>query len=533
MKKIITVFIFIALYSCNLEEKVYSELLEETYEFGADEIYGIIGPCYSSLRGLFSNVNTRYYITQEITTDESVRPANASGWDNAGIWRVLHQHNWTTELWQLNDSWEYLYMGAIHSTRIIELLQQEDRVPMPSGVNRESLIAEMKVARAFYHWLILDNFGDAPIVKTISQTLPDNTPRENIFQFVIDEINSALPYLSEEKGGKMYGRFNKWAAKSLLANIYLNAEVYTGHAYWDTVIDICNEIINSNLYELDSDYRDFWATHNEGSLENIFVVPFHETLATGFQAHNISLHASNRATYNLMSSPFGAGGFCAVPQFIDTYDPEDKRLGYTWIIGPQYASDGVTPVYCSYEKVGQPLVYTKELPDGIYQGENEGYRAGKWEVAKGARGQLNNDFPVFRYAGTLMMKAEALLRSGKSDQAAEIVTIVRQRAFDDPKKAKVTGSQLEEDSSYEWGYVENYEIVEPGNQDPVQYGRFYDELGWEFALETTRRRDMIRFGTFTKKSWLSHKPNGEYRTIFPIIQRAIDANPNLKQNPNY
>jgi hypothetical protein len=157
MKKIITVFIFIALYSCNLEEKVYSELLEETYEFGADEIYGIIGPCYSSLRGLFSNVNTRYYITQEITTDESVRPANASGWDNAGIWRVLHQHNWTTELWQLNDSWEYLYMGAIHSTRIIELLQQEDRVPMPSGVNRESLIAEMKVARAFYHWLILDN----------------------------------------------------------------------------------------------------------------------------------------------------------------------------------------------------------------------------------------------------------------------------------------------------------------------------------------------------------------------------------------
>jgi hypothetical protein len=26
---------------------------------------------------------------------------------------------------------------------------------------------------------------------------------------------------------------------------------------------------------------------------------------------------------------------------------------------------------------------------------------------------------------------------------------------------------------------------------------------------------MIRFGTYTTKSWLSHKPNGEYRIAFP------------------
>jgi hypothetical protein len=61
----------------------------------------------------------------------------------------------------------------------------------------------------------------------------------------------------------------------------------------------------------------------------------------------------------------------------------------------------------------------------------------------------------------------------------------------------------------------------------------YDELGWEFAWETYRRRDAIRFGVYTRKSWLSHKPQGEYRSVFPIPEQVITSNPNLVQNPAY
>ena len=60
-----------------------------------------------------------------------------------------------------------------------------------------------------------------------------------------------------------------------------------------------------------------------------------------------------------------------------------------------------------------------------------------------------------------------------------------------------------------------------------------DELGWEFAWETFRRRDLIRFGVFTTKSWLSHKPQGNYRSVFPIPESVLISNPNLKQNPDY
>ena len=133
-----------------------------------------------------------------------------------------------------------------------------------------------------------------------------------------------------------------------------------------------------------------------------------------------------------------------------------------------------------------------------------------------------------------MMKAECLLRTGEEDEAATVVTEVRQRAFyDNPEKASVTGQNLLANSKYEYGYVEDYVITDYGNTDEVEYGGFLDELGYEFAFEFHRRRDLIRFGVFTKKSWLSHTPNGDYRAVFPIPQDALDSNSNLEQNPNY
>jgi starch-binding outer membrane protein, SusD/RagB family len=133
-----------------------------------------------------------------------------------------------------------------------------------------------------------------------------------------------------------------------------------------------------------------------------------------------------------------------------------------------------------------------------------------------------------------MMKAECLLRTGQAAQAAVIVTQVRQRAFKNTAaKATVTGAQLTANTKYKYGSVDNYVISEPGDQAPVEFGGFYDELGYEFACEWGRRRDMIRFGTYSTKSWLSHKPQGPKVNLFPIPQSFLDANPKYLQNPAY
>jgi hypothetical protein len=148
---------------------------------------------------------------------------------------------------------------------------------------------------------------------------------------------------------------------------------------------------------------------------------------------------------------------------------------------------------------------------------------------------MSNDFPFFRYAEVLMMKAECLLRTGNSAEAAVLVSQVRaQHGFTrNPAKAVVTGAELMGNTRYQYGYVENYQVVDPGNTAPVPYGRFLDELGWEFAWEGHRRRDMIRFGTYTTKSWLSHKPQGITALFFRYPRSRSAPIPTLSKTPDY
>ena len=39
----------------------------------------------------------------------------------------------------------------------------------------------------------------------------------------------------------------------------------------------------------------------------------------------------------------------------------------------------------------------------------------------------------------------------------------------------MTDEQLKENSAYQWGYVEDYNVAEPGDQTPVQFGRMFDD----------------------------------------------------------
>jgi hypothetical protein len=230
----------------------------------------------------------------------------------------------------------------------------------------------------------------------------------------------------------------------------------------------------------------------------------------------------HRYVFNMTAQPWG--GSSANPQFINSYSPGDKRFDDTWLHGDQInATDGSVVI-----------TLVNKMPSIYYCEFGEGYRVCKYEIANGCKSNMSNDFPYFRYADVLMMKAECLLRTGKSDEAATIVTEVRARDFDDPTKAAVTGAELEGNTTIQYGTLdENGNVDAPGDQTPVKYGRFLDELGWEFAAEARRRTDMIRFGVFTTKSWYNHTPQGDYTKLFPIGLEELNTNPNLKQNPGY
>lgn len=522
----------VSLLSCSndLNETVYSKITEQTYDYTVEDFAPSVASVYSYLRSFTDHWG--YFSAQEATTDAIVMPPNASGWDDGGVYRRMHYQTWNSEQDHVKNIWSKFYQGALLCNKVIEQIET-GVIPASSDAEKTIGLAELRAMRAYYYWQICDNFGDAPLVTTTSMELPSKNTRKEIFDFVEKELQEVIPSLSEDVGGNNYGRMTKWAAKVLLANLYLNAQVYTNEAQWDNCIAQCDDIINSGKFSLADNYKDpFRVSGTESCKEIIFTIPFDENLAGGNSIFMFSWHGELKKKYNTEATPWGCGSAMGVGQFIDTYNNEDSRLADSWLMGEQLAADG-SPLYGTYDKMGKPLVYTKDLPSGNYTSETEGYRMNKYEVEAGSQSSSNTDIPLYRYAEVLMMKAECLLRLGKPGAGA-LVTQVRQRAFkDNPKLATITDTQLGENSSYQYGYVENYKIVDKGNTNPIQFGRMYDELGWEFAWEMHRRRDAIRFGVYTAKSWLSHKPKGDYRSVFPIPETVLTSNPNLEQNPTY
>jgi len=537
--KIAVIAIFmIGISSCtDLKDTSYNQVISSEFVPTSSDIPALTGAPYVDWRGLLLQWNTLYR-AQEVSGDEMLTPARPNGWVDGGVYRRIHEHTWTTDDDIVINVWTRAYQGITNCNRIIYQVQTKS-IPV-AAKDTTSLIAEMKLLRASYYWVLCDMYGNVPIVDRFDVPigyLPKQNTRKEVYNFIVTEILANANKVSSKNDQTTYGKFNKWAGLTLLAKMYLNAEVYSGTPAYDKCIAICDTIINAKgttKIDLESNQRNVFITENQNSKEIIFALPFDSKYVSdwnSFDVHMQTLEPENQATYNLESSPWG--GVCAVPQFISTFDLEDSRYQDNYIKGQQFKANGDSIFGTMGVFTGKPLAYRNYLPGVDISDEVDGFRLGKFEIAMGATNRLSNDWPLFRYADVLMMKAESMLRTGDADGAAVIVSQVRQRNFkSNPAKAVVTGADLLKGSSFDYGLRNHLVTTEEGGAD-IKYGRFLDELGWEFNQEARRRSDMIRFGVFTKKSWLSHSPNGDYRALYPIPRTEIAKNTNLVQNTGY
>lgn len=517
-----------------LLDESYSQVVSEKYSPTNDaDISYLVNAAYIPWRQtmLLWNGVVR---SEELCADQDVIPARLGiGWVDGYIYKRWHQHVWTTEDDGVLQGWERTFEGINTCNRLLS--QIEDGVIGVTGDAKTELVSELKVLRASYYYILCDLYGNVPIVTDFKDTnLPQQSTRKEVYDFIVREITENINNLSETARGYYYGRFNKWAAYTLLAKMYLNAEVYAGTAQWNECVAACDQVINfaksSGEYGLESDINAPFLTENENSKEIIFGLPFDEVYVTDWNAfdfHMYTLAPENQDTYQLKARPWG--GVCAIPQFIDTFDPDDQRLADWYITGQQYSYSGDSLFEST---TGVPLDYPNVVPSIDESYPYQGYRWGKFEYAIGITNRLSNDWPQFRYADVLLMKAEALMRAGKPGAGA-LVTEVRQRAFGaNPAKAVVTDADLNAGSSYDYGRRDTYSTTYEGGAD-IKYGRMLDELGWEFCQEGRRRQDLIRFGIFTTKSWFSHDASDATKNLYPIPNKIMLTNSNLKQNPGY
>ena len=129
-------------------------------------------------------------------------------------------------------------------------------------------------ALSYYH--AMDLFGNVPFVDEtdpIGVFTPDQITRSDLFDWIEAELLSIEDNLLEP-ASVPYGRASKAAAQTLLAKMYLNAEVYTSNPRWDDCIVYCNKVIDNGGFSLSTSYSELFMADNHTSSEIIFPVCF-------------------------------------------------------------------------------------------------------------------------------------------------------------------------------------------------------------------------------------------------------------------
>ncbi|MCM1502783.1 MAG: RagB/SusD family nutrient uptake outer membrane protein [Bacteroidales bacterium] len=517
--------------SCSLlDEKVFSTMTSEEYfkNFSESDIPAAVGVIYSDLRLLYAGTSVHsdgcWLYTNEETSDCWVTPKRGGSWYDGGIYYRLNGHTWKYDDAHIQGNWTRAYTAINDCNRLIyQFADLESK-------DKDALMAEIRIGRAFWYYVLCDMYGNVPISTRYDVPdgyLPETSSRQEVFDFIISEINDNIDLLPL----KSYGRWDKYSTSCLLAKMYINASSWgidTGDIDpWDKTVSLCDEIINSGRYRLENDYKAPFVIENENSVEIIMACPndevYHNWSSRPWTLHLCTMHWKYRSHANTVTEYWG--GCCATPEFALSYDPDDLRYEKSWFEGQLYDNLGIhtgtigAPSVCDpWEPTdkGKLLVHTKEIPlyDGYEiptTGEGPGVRMQKYEIRTGCLNSLGNDFVLFRYADVLFMKAEALYRksSGATQEVCDLINSVRERAF----------AQFTEDKKVKAGELDD--------------NRFLQEYAWEFCQEGYRRQQLIRFNQFTSRKWFLHDSSDDYRKLFPVPRAEMLANPNLKQNEGY
>ncbi|HOP05303.1 MAG TPA: RagB/SusD family nutrient uptake outer membrane protein [Tenuifilaceae bacterium] len=492
MKRILLIVtaLTLSMVACtDLDDVLYDRVPEDQYT--PDPVVQMV-PIYKPMQRMIDD-NGNWWFAQEITGDGVVCPVRGEHWDDGGKWRVLHDHTWDNNVETINRMWSVFYEGATEANIFIEKFTEEEGEEVI-----DNSLAKAKIMRAYYYYLLIDNYGDVPYVTQYlnADPAPSKTPRATIFNSIVEEIEENIPKLPYSTAKTAV---TKGMAFTLLAKLYLNHAVYTGTLnpdYWEKAEIACDSVIALEQYNLETDALAPFITNNDNSPENIFVIPFDEDTYQGFRLHMRTLHYNSNLTFDMLAGPWN--GFAVIESHYNTYEDGDRRKE-GFLVGQQYDSKGNKISDQGAE--GAPLVFTTYIPHLIMTADNStvaemrmsGARVIKFEVKKGAKENLSNDFPIFRYGDVLLMKAEAMIRQGKNGD--EYVNQIRNRAG------------LEDWSN-------------------VTLDMLLEERGREMFWEGHRRQDMIRFGKFNQ-AWWEKPATDPSRNVFPIPQWAIDANPNL------
>lgn len=331
MKKIIllyTIASMVMLGSCKkyLEEDNKGGIGNADFYSTADGYKTLITASYAALRDIYGN-------TPEL--DLAGTDIYMEGRDPGVLYRYenLFPNNGTVRTF-----YERAYRGIQYTNAGLFFNE------LPTGITeqeRTQYKAELQFLRAFYHFILMEQFGGVVLNTEYTNSPRVSIPRSSLgdsYQFVISEMEQALAGVATAPSA---GRVTKDVVNHYLAKVHLsrgwdlnsNDDFNKAKTYADAVI---------NAKPISIPYENLWGANGENNAEFLFTVQY--SLAS------IKDVRSGGNSQSSLFSVYGGSGGAGMKRSTDSYVPahhvhrnfqlNDKRYQYDfmWVTNREYFS---------------------------------------------------------------------------------------------------------------------------------------------------------------------------------------------------
>ncbi len=423
---------------------------------------------------------------------------------------------------------------------------------------KAQLVAEARGMRAFYYFMLVQQFGGVPLMVERNASSITEVPRasaDEVYKFIINELTdlSGSSALLDRATGSNFGRFDKRAASHFLAKAYLTRgyESFGSPSDFTAAKEAADKAIGGMT--LSTPFATLFDMKNEQNEEIIFSVQYNvatvekETDGNRQQAHFGAYLDGSEKGHKYTSSTLTPTlrmheVFASSPQderydatfmqelrqsYWDFYDEAKKNTSaVTYYYAPPWASDDasiaawraelpsranaiVVPMLEEGPNIsGKVTAYNSKMREDVYGVAS--FRKFDDTERKGTFSQTASMHDIFlaRVGETYLIAAEALIKAGRPAEALTYINAVRNRAKATPA--------IESDMTIDY---------------------ILDERARELAGEYHRWADLRRTGKIAEyaERYNPDIPSGAVgeKTLRPIPLAARELNPALTQNPGY
>ncbi|HXS57954.1 MAG TPA: RagB/SusD family nutrient uptake outer membrane protein [Hanamia sp.] len=428
------------------------------------------------------------------------------------------------------EEWANDYQGIRAANYFLENV---DKVPSTNVELISSLKGEIRFIRAYLYSKLVSIYGNVPLVtKSISIEEGKNlvqSPASAVWDYIDKELTEAAEQLPEMQVEK--GRITRGAALSLKARAMLYAKRYQDAA------DAAERVIDGGVYSIYPSYENLFTYAAENNPEIILnkefvknsypnniceILPPFSILSNEMSVVPLKKIVDAYEMKNGKKITDPSGGF-------DPYNPyqnRDPRLLFSI-----YAPGSMLPNGKIFDS--SPNSGTADALGSGYRPSVTGFNVRKY-VNKEDIDEVNNsgiNIILIRYAEVLLTYAEAKVELGQIDESVlEAINKVRQRG--DVKMPVIAPGHTQDELREIVRHERMVELAFEGQ-------RFFDIRRWNIAndvfnvpIQGMTYSNNGQLITAKQESFVrSFNPQRDY--LWPIPQKEMDLNKNLKQNPGW